>query len=234
VSESTTRGSTGTHRTGHQQPRRRPRITRFRLAKGGVVHVTAWELAPQCRFVGQYALRAGRGANLLRLPKRIGKRRLRAGTYRFVGASRGAEVLNVRVRLVRRKQRLRVWRHHLVDVCSAMPLQPSALTAGGRRAAGGPPSHAPRQAGGGSIHWSRPQFLPPLLGDLNPANASPLALAVFFALVGGAIALLTAGALPERVAAVATGSAFLARHRAAITLGGFALLVAAALLLGFV
>jgi hypothetical protein len=219
---------------GEQSRRQRPRITHFRLAEGGLVRVAAWQLAPHCRFVGLFTLRARRGANLLRLPRRIDGHRLRVGTYHFVGTSRGTPVLDVRFRLVRGKQQLRVRRNHLVDACSAVvPFTTTALAAGLPFAAGGspPPPAASPSTAGHSIEKSEPGFLPPVLHDLNPANASPLVRAIVFALLGGAIALLAAASLTGRAGAAAAGGVFLARHRMPITLGGFALLVVAALLM---
>jgi hypothetical protein len=205
------------------------------------VRVGAWQLAPRCRFLGRFVLRAGRGTNLLVVPRRIGTHRLRAGTYHFVGLSHGTQVLDVSFRLVRRKQHLRLRRHHLVDVCTAATaLEATAQTfgAGLPFAIGGPPSALPAStptAVGPTtthvVHRHAP-FLPPLLRDLNPADASPFVRAVFFALLGCAILFLAAATLPEQAAAAA-GGPFVTRHRAHITMGGLALLAAAAFLLGF-
>jgi hypothetical protein len=196
------------------------------------VQVAVWQKAPRCRFVGRYSVRADRGAHLLRLRTRVGTHRLRAGTYRFVGASGGIQVLDVRVRLVWRKNQPRVRRDELADVCP-----PSVFAAAAGPAVGGPSAAAAQpsaQAAHGPIgtpstRGRAPGFLPPVLGHLNPANASPLARAILFALLGCAIALLAAASLPERAVTAATGGPFVSRHRAAITLGGFAVLVLAAL-----
>lgn len=216
----------------------RPRISRFRLAKSGLVGVSAWELAPRCRFVGRYVFPAGRGVGVLRLPRRIGKHRLGAGTYRFVGSSRGATVLDLRFRLVRRQHGLRVRRHHLTDVCAvATVFTATERAAGWPLLSGGGGSPAPvaasRPSAAARSHGGQPGFLPPVLHALNPANASPLVRAIFFALLGCAIMLLGTASLPER-ATVAAAGGFVTQHRPALTIAGFVLLAAAALLLGLV
>ena len=200
---------------------------RFRLVRAGVVRVSAWQLAPRCSFVGHYRVGFVRGPNALRLPRRIGLHRLDAGTYRFVGVSRGIQVLNVRVRLFRANKRLRIAHDDLADVCPAL----TTLSATVPPTAGAPSPAAPdhRRAAAPSARPSASPFLPPLIPGLNPANASPLVQAIVFGLLGCAIALLAAASLPARVADAATGGIAIARHRAAITLTGFGMILAAAL-----
>ena len=205
----------------------RPTIVRFRLVRGGVVRVSAWQLAPRCSFVGHYRVGFVRGPNALRLPRRIGLHRLDAGTYHFVGVSRGIQVLNVRIRLFRANKRVRIAHDDLADVCPALTTLSATVppTAGPRSPAA--PAH--RRAAAPSARPSASPFLPPLIRGLNPANASPLVQAIIFGLLGCAIALLAAASLPARVADAATGGIVIARHRAAITLTGFAMILAAAL-----
>ncbi|HEY7421537.1 MAG TPA: hypothetical protein VH541_05980 [Gaiellaceae bacterium] len=197
--------------------------------------MTVWQVAPHCRFLGSYVLRADRGANLLRLPHRIGKHRLRLGSYHFVAASHGTTVLDVHFRVFREKKRLRVQRHGLGDACLASALFPKSIQAFGLPVLGaGPPPTRPatpsNEAPTPSIEKIAP-FLPPALRALNPANGSPLARAVFFALLACAIALLATGSLPERIAPAGAAGLFVTRHRGTITIGGFALFVAAVLLM---
>jgi len=205
----------------------RPTIVRFRLVRGGVVRVSAWQLAPRCSFVGHYRVGFVRGPNALRLPRRIGLHRLGAGTYHFVGVSRGIQVLNVRIRLFRANKRLRIAHDDLADVCPALTTLSATVppTAGPRSPAA--PDH--RRSAAPSARPNASPFLPPLIRGLNPANASPLVQAIIFGLLGCAIALLAAASLPARVADAATGGIVIARHRAAITLTGFAMILAAAL-----
>jgi hypothetical protein len=219
--------SASAHAPGGRIVRHRPTIVRFRLVRAGAVRVSAWQLAPRCSFVGRYRAGFVRGANALRLPRRIGLHRLRAGTYHFVGVSRGIQVLNVRVRLFRAKKRLRVAHDDLADVCPALKTLSATVppTAGRRSPAA--PDH--RRATSPSARRSASPFLPPLIRGLNPANASPLVRAIVFGLLGCAIALLAAASLPARVADGATGGVVIARHRAAITLTGFAMVIVAAL-----
>jgi hypothetical protein len=194
-----------------------------------------WELAPHCRFLGSYGLQADRGGNLLRLPRRIGKHRLRLGSYHLVAASHGATVLDVHFRVFREKKRLRVQRHGLGDACLASALFPKSFQAFGLPVLGaGPPptvqATPPGEAPTPSIEKIAP-FLPPVLGALNPASASPLARAIFFALLACAIALLATASLPERLAPAGAAGLFVTRHRVTITIGGFALFFTAVLLM---
>jgi hypothetical protein len=142
------------------------------------------------------------------------------------------KVLDVRFRLLRKKQGFRVQRRNLADVCApAMVFGSTTFGAGGPFATGGrppaPPTTSPPPSTP-SIEKVVPPFLPPVLHSLIHSSASPLVQAIFFALLGCAIALLAAASLRGRAAAAATDGAFVARHRATITLGGFALLAAAA------
>jgi hypothetical protein len=212
----------------------RPRIARFRVARGGILRVTVWQQAPHCRLVGSYVLAADRGANLLRLPRRVGKHRLRPGTYRFVAAAHGATVFDVRFRLSRGKKHLRVRRDRLADVCLASMLFPAGAQAIGLPVRGGGSPPASGSSGTGPSLGRAAPFVPPILHELSRASSSPLARAIFFALLAGAIALLAAASLPEGIVPAAAAGAFVARHRAAITVGGFALVLAAAVLLRLV
>ncbi len=206
--------------------RHRPTIVRFRLVRAGVVRVSAWQLAPRCSFMGHYRVGVVRGPNALRLPRRIGLHRLVAGTYHFVGVSRGIQVLNVRIRLFRANKRLRVAHDDLADVCPALTTLSATVPP-----TAGPPSPAvpDHRAAAPSARPSASPFLPPLIRGLNPANASPLVQAIIFGLLACAIALLATASLPTRVAGAATGGIVIARHRAAITLTGFAMILVAAL-----
>lgn len=193
------------------------------------MRVIAWQQAPRCRFVGHYFVRAGRGSNVLRFPRRIGKHTVQAGTYHVLGVSGDAEVLDVRVRLVRVKKRLLVRHDGLADVCVAT----TSFVSNTGPTVGAPSplaTHPPAEAGPPSVRSSTPRsFLPPVIRDLNPANASPLVRAILFALLAGAIAILATSSLPERAIAAVPGGTLVSRHRAAVTLGGLALLAAAAL-----
>jgi len=164
------------------------------------------------------------------VPRRIGGHRVRAGAYHFVGVAAGSKVLDVRFRLFRKKQLFRVQRRNLADVCApAMLFGSTAFGAGGPFGTVGRPSAPPasRPATTPPTRHFVPPLLPPVVHALIHASASPLVQAIFFALLGVAIALLAAASLTGRTAAAA-GGAFVTRHRATITLGGFTLLVAAA------
>jgi hypothetical protein len=197
------------------------------------VRVVVRQEAPACRRVGHYTVRAPRGANVLRVPRRVGEHRLRAGTYRFVGSVRGVEVLDVRLRLTITKKHVRAHRDHLESVCSEPT--PAVLSVPPGLSAAAPASVAaakPREGHGtASARESSEPFLPPVLRRLNPADKSPLVRVLLFALLAGAIALLGAGSLPERRLAGVPVAGVMSRRRPAITVAGVALLVAAALVM---
>jgi hypothetical protein len=196
---------------------------RFRLTRDRLLRVAVWQQAPQCRLVGHYVVRAASGTHVLRLPVRVGKRRLLVGTYRFLVTSRGTKVADTRVRVVRVKDRLRIRRDALVDLCPAPTRTASAAAvAAGTGAGAAPPPPAathPLPAPG------RP-FLPPAIRNL--ANPSNLLRIVLFVLIGGSIVLLGTASLPNRMIAVGSFGAVSTR-RAVISVTGIALLVAAAL-----
>lgn len=186
-------------------------MKRFRLTHARILRVAVWQQAPRCLLLGRYVVRADRGANVLRLPRRVGKHAVVAGTYRFVATSRGATVLDVRVRVVRTKRALLVRRTDLVDRCPAPATMTAAVTpfAAPATPPPAPPAHATPKGHGNP-------FLPPVIRNLNPAK-SALARAILFALLGCAIALFTAASV-------------VSKKRAAITVTGVVLLVAAAFL----
>jgi hypothetical protein len=191
------------------------------------VRVVAWQQAPRCRLVGRYSVRARRGADVLRVPRRIGKHRVVAGTYRFLGSSHGIAVLDVRVRLVWRNKHLRVRRDNLADVCRAtMLLANVEPTTGAVQPRRGAPRPAPARP---STQKSAVPFLPPRIRELSPANASPLVRAIFFALLACAIATLAVSSLPDRAMTAVPGGSVVSGHRALTTLGGLALFAAAVL-----
>jgi hypothetical protein len=215
-----------------------PVVAHFRLARPAVVHVSVWEQAPACRFLGRYRVHAQRGRNVLRLRRQIGARHLRAGTYEFVALALGRRVLSVRVRVgAHRNRLLAVHRTKRHTVCSAA----GGAAAGVELAATSPAASSTgvsrqQRSGtsgtdsGGTRSASGPQsapFRPPTQSTTPPGLASPASAVPLFVLLALAIALLGAATVPERVPA----GAAVARHRPLVAVGGLALLLAAAVLL---
>ena len=199
-------------------------MARFRLARNRLLRVVVWQQAPQCRLVGHYLVRVAPGTHVLRLPERVGKRRVLAGTYRFVVMSRGSTVVDTRVRVVRVDGRLRIRRDDLVDRCPAPTPRVIALAtaagSGGSIAEGLPTATHPTPSAGHP-------FLPPAIRNLSPTSSSALLRVVLFALIGGSIVLLGAASLPNGTVG-AGGFSVVSTRRAAITMTGIGLLVAAA------
>ena len=215
-------------------------VARFRLVKAALVRVRVWELAPTCRYVGRYPVHAQRGANVLRVRRRVAGELLQPGIYRFIGRTHARRVVDVRVRLVDTgRSLLAVRRGHFTSSCgrptvagTAFGLLPPSFGVG--------PS-APSAAGGGG-HTSTPgvPFLPPgnasappvhsprVIGAGPPVHHGRLFLIVLLAL---ATALLATGAVPSRLAAAGGLGAVVVRRRALATVGGVAILALAALLL---
>jgi len=226
----------GAARSTGTRASRTVRATAFHLARPATVRVTVWQEAPRCRLFGRFRVAGARGANTLRLPKRLAHHRLVVGTYGLVGLARGREVIDEQVRVERTKSgRLRVRKAELLaDVCLAAPESLSAaavfpLGSAGPGARSGPASTSgirgatkssgPRReaAGPGSTKAAGP--------ELSPAVKHTL----LFVLLALAIALLAVSSLPESVVRHGATGAALARHRAALTSAGLAMIVAAAL-----
>ena len=231
-------GSASSPHASRSRTRPRPVVTRFRLPRRTQLRVLVREQAPTCRLLGRYLLRPGRGRHVLRLPHTVRGHRLRAGTYRFLGTtSAGREVLDVRVRLVRRKDRLVVRRDRLADTCAVpteavlvtgpptSPQPGAAKTAGSRSGHPAQPKPTPPPAGS-TQRTASPPFLPPAL-----RTGSPLVRAILFALLGAAVLLLAAGSVPDRAVAGSRVAGAVSRNRAVITVAGIVLLAAAVLVM---
>jgi hypothetical protein len=217
-----------------QAPRVRQPVTRFVLQRPAVVRVNVWEQSPTCLFLGRYTFRGDRGANVLVLRKRVGGHRLViGGTYHLVGAARGANVLDVRVRLARVHDAVRIRRSGLRSVCAAVEGLAFNVLGGFNPSATAPtsiqkPPSQPIVPGHGSAAPSA-AGPPPAAGaePRGPLPASPTSRAVLFVLLALAVALLAGAAVPGPAAA---GGA-VARHRAVLTSAGITLMVAAALVI---
>jgi hypothetical protein len=76
-------------------------VARFRVAHASRVRIFVREVSPLCRRIGAYTVAAKRGTNAVRLPKRIGKHRLGAGTYVLTGKKAGKRLFRARARIIR-------------------------------------------------------------------------------------------------------------------------------------
>jgi hypothetical protein len=202
------------------------------------VRVVVREQAPRCRLLGHFVVHRGRGGNTLHLPRKVRGDRLRPGSYRFIGTSSQREVLDVRVRLVRKRGRLVVRHDRLEDVCAtateaALVREPPVAPLPGKAGTGGAqpqarPTGPPSPTSDWTQSTSAPRFLPPAL-----RTGSPLVRAVLFALLASAIVALAAGSVPDRAVAGSRVAGVVSRRRVEITVAGIGLLAAAVVLLLF-
>ena len=212
-------------------------VSRFQLARPATVHVTVWQEAPRCRFFGRFRLTAGRGTNELRLPRRIATHPFVVGRYRLVGLVHGRNVFDQRVRVERANGRLRVRKIHAADGC--IPLTEEAILStaallpvpslGHGRSGGSAPTSGTR---GASKTASAPTAQSgPQGSEVLPQLSASVRHTLIFVLLALAIALLTISSLPESTVRSGPAAGALARHRAALTSAGLAMIVAAALAL---
>lgn len=227
------------HRLRTASTVQRAAVDRFRLERRVRVRVLVWQESPACRMVGRYAFAGAPGSNVLHLPRRVGTHRITSGTYRIVGVALHTQVIDVRIRVVRDRRRLRIFHSHLVNTCTetveAAGLDGAGLgTGAGASTAGGGQTVA---AAGGGSHGRGSGDVPttaagaPMRPPLQALRTLPRAASertLLFVLVVIAIALLGAGALPSSQDGTGTG-AILTRHRAALTAGGLAMIAAALL-----
>lgn len=209
-------------------------VSRFHLAQPATVRVTVWQEAPECRFFGRFTFAAARGTNALRLPRKIAKHPLVVGRYRLVGLVHARKVIDERVRVERAKGRLLVRKIHAADGCIPFPEEAILSTAL-------VPRPGVDQAGGGgsaSASGSRGTFRPPSAPTAQSGPQSSRVLpqlsasvrhTLVFVLLALAIALLAVSSLPASTVRSGSAAAALARHRAALTSAGLAMIVAAAL-----
>ena len=91
----------------------------FVLAHPAIVEFRVFQLAPECRRLGRFRVHGHQGVNRLRVGRRIGRRALGPGTYRFVARTSpgGAKVADRRLVVVRDASRsaIRAARH--ADTC---------------------------------------------------------------------------------------------------------------------
>ena len=193
-----------------------------------------WQEAPRCRLFGRFALRGAPGPNALRLPRRIGGHRLVAGTYRLIGRVARRDVLDLRVRVQRVNGRLHVRKTHVAGGCIAgtealsVFATPALLAGNGGNGfvrSATPSASRPTSGTRGASRTSGQAFRPPGLSRLPAAVRHTL----LFVLLALAIALLTASSIPESALRGTPAAVALARHRAALTSAGLAMLLAAAL-----
>ena len=174
----------------------------FVLGRPVVVEFVVVQLAPQCRRIGRFRVRGHEGVNRIRVGRRIGRRALAPGTYRFVARTvpRGRKVADRRLVVVPDASRrtIRAARH--ANTCSRGASSSNRSTS----TTIGPANTAPAGAAGpraGPTKVVRPPGPRGVRGvrfanvALSPPDGVPRAL---YFVLGLAIALLgAAAALPK-------------------------------------
>jgi hypothetical protein len=201
----------------------------FRLSRPGIVELALTRLAPDCRVVGTFRVAGRAGLNRVRFRGRIGRRVLRAGTYRVTARTlrpRGATPVRVHLVIVGQPNPLPgdLAAARAANACVAVDRRGgSSAEAGGT----GPTTNTP--SGGDSE--SALTRVSDVLGiqftrAVDVVQGVPTFL---FFVLGLAIALLGLAALPGRAAPTLRLHKVLAYHREKVALAGTVTLIAAAI-----
>ena len=201
----------------------------FRLSRPATVELVVTRLAPDCRVVGKFRVAGGAGLNRVQFRGRIGRRVLRAGTYRVSARTlRPGGATPVRVQLV------------IVGQPNPLPGELAAA-----RAANACASVDTRGGLSAEAEGTGPTANTPTDGDsestltrLSDVLGVQFTRAVdvvqgvptfLFFVLGLAIALLGLAALPGRAAPTLWLHKVLAYHREKVALAGTVILIAAAI-----
>ena len=204
------------------RPRTRPTFV-FRVAGGGSIKFSVRQVAPVCRTVGSFTVRARAGLNRLRFTGRVRGHRLRTGTYQ-IRARRGKATIFRKILVVGHSS-------PAANTCAGGSNAAFAGVAGGGASAGpGGSAAAGKHASGREHGGSTPA--PGKASGVLGAQASKILPGSSKTQFGLLIALATAifllglGALPRDVIPHPAAAAFVARHRTMVASTGFAVLAA--------
>jgi hypothetical protein len=177
------------------------------------------ELAPVCRTLGTYRLKARKGRNALHLPARVKQ----PGSYEFVGRAHGKKIFSVQARVAHGRRVLldapttSVCPVQVASVVYTQPTPELQVKSASAR------STLPKAIG------SSPRSRSPILRAVSlqdaPASVRPL----LFALLALAILLLGTAAAPQQVLPASRAAAVIAKQRAYFAAAGISLLVVVAL-----
>lgn len=206
-------------RSGPRRHRRTMLV--FTLRRAALVEFAVLEVSPDCRRVGRFRVRGHLGLNRVPLRSRVGRHSLSPGTYRLVARTlpSGRRVADTRLVVVQRLSRREIRSARTADVCGGATRPVAGSARGITTAPRGPsprarPEHAPQPARHKGVLGAR--FA---RGAVAAAQDVPLLL---YALLGIAIVLLAAAAVPRRY----VPTTLLTRHREVVAFAGAALLVA--------
>jgi hypothetical protein len=243
---STSRASQGTYgsRVAAGDVRRsakpfRPVVARFRVAHALRLRVFVRQVAPVCRRIGAYSFTAERGTNAVRLPRRIGRHRLGAGTYVLTGKHGSRRVFRARAQVVRGRT-LVVHRGGPVAACQSPTLLLATTGAAAGTATTEKPTPDREGRGVKSARESSPyvpsQHVPrhsPLIRTIGLENAPDALRPLLLALLALSIGLLAAAALPQNALPAGPVAAFVAHRRGYIVAAGIWLLAVVAVVTTF-
>jgi hypothetical protein len=191
-------------------------VLAFGASASGRTAIRLRQVAPVCKNAGKLLVPARSGPNRFRFNGRIAGRPLRDGTYVATTPSGTVRFAIVGGKPTRSPRSLSPSVCHAETVTAnlafAVPISRSSPT----RTEAAPAANNNR----GATDETGP--LTHVLGTAftDAAEAAASLHPAFYVLLGLAMAALAAAALPARVLPVATAGAVLARHRAAVTLGG--------------
>jgi hypothetical protein len=194
------------------------------------VRVRVLELAPACRRLHGFVLKAKRGANTLRLPRRI----TTLGTYLLTGRRGVHTVFSFRARLLRgRHVRLgggeNVCFAQLATAVNASRLLPQLPE---QHQIFKPPSQ-PRTSAAPKAIGSSPRNASPLVRAVLLHNAPKPLRPLLLALLAVSIVLLAAAALPQQALPAGPVAAAIATRRTYIAAAGIWLLAIVAVVTTF-
>lgn len=211
----------------------RPVVAAFTVRVPRVVRVSVRELAPRCRAIGSFRYAAKRGTNRVRLPARVGRRRVGLGTFALVGRTlRGRKLFGVVADVRRDGGRLLARRVNAAPVCAQTAGVTVTTTTGapGTTAQTTPSPASPKSAAGifqpPALDRHRSPIMRAATFQDAPAPLRPL----LFALLALSIGLLALSAVPQQVLPAGAAAGFVTTKRAYLAAAGVWLLAVVAAL----
>ena len=205
----------------------------FVLREAALVEFLVFEVAPDCRRVGQFRVVGRPGVNRVRFRGRIGRRALGPGTYRIRARAlpRGRALVETKLVVVAHADRDEIASGRRAYACGSTPSGETASASASASSTGSNPAKPTAATPPGTQDKAGERPPSPDKGVLgakftravDAVKSIPLWL---FALLGLAIAILAVAALPLRAAPSRRAALALAHHRGTAVLTGAAVLVA--------
>ncbi|MDP9491092.1 MAG: hypothetical protein M3P42_02655 [Actinomycetota bacterium] len=208
----------------------------FWVSRPGTVVFLVDEMAPECRYVGKFLVRASSGRNAVRFRGRLRGRSLAPGTYRLTAHPRGNRarlVTGVTVVILEHPPgKAKIAAAQESNTCPD-GIPPSVRAASTAAAAAAEETSTGGVAGVQATAATRQPYEDESPGPLGAAvetiqSAAEAVPPVMFALAALAVLLLALAAMPQPVRASRTGAA-LVHHRGTLAVAGVGVLIAAVL-----